>query len=294
MIYTPEILLSGVLIAFIVGILTGVFGIGGGFLMTPALMIFLSIPCSLAVGTDLATILATSSFGIFKRKGTGTVDVKLAGIIGIGSMIGVLVGSSGLEMLRSAPKVMFFGKERDVAEYTLLCLFFLLLVWIAVYIIIDHIRSRNRGHQKRETILAKIKLPPCMYFLTIENSRISVLPLVILGCAIGVLTGLMGVGGGILMLPVLIYIVGQHPKKAAGTSLLVVWIASLIGTVHKGYLGHIAITLWMAMIIGGIAGVWLGTRIGLGISGPKLRVSFVYVVIGAVLLVGYQIYTLTF
>ena len=76
--YGVAVLIGAGIIGFVVGCLTGIFGVGGGFLMTPALMIILGIPPQIAVGTDLATILANSSFGMLRRRGSGTVDFKLA------------------------------------------------------------------------------------------------------------------------------------------------------------------------------------------------------------------------
>ena len=104
----------------------------------------------------------------------------------------------------------------------------------------------------------------------------------------------MGVGGGIMMLPSLIYLVGQRTGKAAGTSLLLVWVSSLVAVVRKGVAGQLSLYLFLALLAGGIAGTFVGTKIGLKLSGPNIRFYFVYVVIAAIGLIGYKLYMLTF
>ena len=99
MICSPLTLIGAAMIALFVGFLTGVFGVGGGFLMSPALML-LGFPAPIAVGTDVATILFNSAFGIFKRRGSGTVDYKLALTLASGSVIGVILGGLLLEELK--------------------------------------------------------------------------------------------------------------------------------------------------------------------------------------------------
>ncbi len=98
--------------------------------MTPALMIILNIHGPTAVATDLTVILANSSFGMLKRRGSDTIDVKLGLTIATGSILGVLAGSHFLELLENAPKLIIFGKEHEMVQYSLLCMFLVLLVWI--------------------------------------------------------------------------------------------------------------------------------------------------------------------
>ena len=262
--------------------------------MTPALMIILNIHGPTAVGTDLAAILATSSFGILRRRGSGTIDVKLGLTIAVGSILGVLVGSHFLELLKDAPKLIILGREQETVQYCLLCMFLVLLVWIAGYMSFDYKRNCGKTLDKRVGFFAIFKIPPYLHFSSLEQPRLSVVTLPILGFFVGILTGLMGIGGGVLLLPALIYLVGQPANKAVGTSLLLVWISSLIAVIRKSSAGEINLLLLAFLIVGGIAGTFLGTKIGLKLAGPKIRLYFVYVVIAAVLMVGYKLYVMTF
>ena len=282
------------LIALFVGLLTGMLGIGGGFLMTPALIIFLGVPGPAAVGTGLATILATSSFAMLKRRRTGTIDVKLAFSIIVGGLLGIGVGIYLLETLKHSAHLVINGRELETVEYVLMWAFAVLLLSIAGYLSLDHFRTRGQSPQKRVGLLAAVKVPPYSYYPSLEEPRLSVISLILLGIGIGVLTGLMGVSGGIFLLPALMYLVGQRATKAAGTSLLIVWVSSLVAVVLNMKYGNVHLSLWAVMTVGGIIGAFFGTRIGLKAEESRLRTYFIYVVLGAFLLVCYKIVALTF
>ncbi|MHC4457015.1 MAG: sulfite exporter TauE/SafE family protein [Planctomycetota bacterium] len=291
---TLNIAIGATGIGLVVGMLTGIFGVGGGFLMTPALMIILNIHGPTAVGTDLATILATSSLGMFKRRGTDTVDVKLALTIATGSVLGVLTGSHFLKLLKDAPKLLILGTEQDTVQYSLLCMFLVLLVWIAGYMAFDYKRNFGKALDKRVGYFARFKIPPYSHFPSLEQPQLSVVTLPILGFFVGILTGLMGIGGGVLLLPALIYLVGQPANKAVGTSLLLVWISSLVAVIRKSTAGEVSLLLLVFLLLGGLTGTFFGTKIGLKLAGHKIRLYFVYVVIAATMMTAYKLYVLTF
>jgi len=191
-----NIAIGATIIGLVVGMLTGIFGVGGGFLMTPALMIILGVSGPVAVGTDLTVILANSSLGMLERIKSGTIDVKLALTIAIGSIWGVLTGSYFLELLEDAPKLIILGKEQDTAQYFLLCMFVALLTWIAGYMVFDYRRNRGEARHNRVGFFAGFKVPPYLHFSSLDQPRLSVVTLLVLGFLVGVLTGLMGIGGG--------------------------------------------------------------------------------------------------
>ena len=262
--------------------------------MAPALMIILCIPANIAVGTDLAVIFVNSSFGIYKRRGSGTVDIKLAAIMACGSIPGVFVGLEIMESLKDMQPLMILGKEQIAVQYILLCLFFLLLVWISLFLVIDLKRSQGKKLEKRVGLFAKIKTPPYMHFDSLEEPKMAILPIIFFSFGAGILTGLLGVGGGVILLPALIYLVGQRTVKAAGTSLALVWASSAIGATGHMLRGNTKILLLAVMLVCGIVGTHFGTHIGLKLDGSKIRFYFVYVVIAAVLRVAFDLYQKTF
>jgi uncharacterized membrane protein YfcA len=292
--FTIVTYIGGGAIALFIGFLTGIFGVGGGFLMTPALMILLCIPGNIAVGIDLAVIFVNSSFGIYKRRGTGTVDIKLAAIMACGSVTGVLVGLKIMESLKDMSPLMILGKEQSPVEYILLCLFFLLLAWISVFLAIDLKRSQGKKLEKRVGLFSKIKVPPYIHFNSLEQTKMAILPVILLGFGAGILTGLLGVGGGVVVLPALVYLVGQRTSKATGTSLGLVWASSAIAATGHMLMGNTKLLLLAVMLVSGIVGTHFGTHIGLKLDGPKIRFYFVYVVIAAVLMIAFKLHRMTF
>jgi uncharacterized membrane protein YfcA len=140
---------------------------------------------------------------------------------------------------------------------------------------------------------ARLPVRPLMHFPSLEEPHVSAPLVFLLGAAIGVLTGLMGIGGGVLWLPGLVYLVGQRTARAVGTSLGVVWLSAFGATVLNLLTRNIHGGLWLTMAAGGLVGTVLGTRVGLGLGGARLRYYFVLVVLAAVALVAWRLVTLT-
>jgi len=285
---------GGVIIGALIGILTGIFGVGGGFMLTPLLMVCLGVPAKIAVGTGLAAILVNSGYGLYHRKNSGTIDIKLSFVISVGSLVGVVAGSKLLTQLSHAQRIVVFGREQDTIEYVLLAAFLVLLLWIAGYLFYDYTRHNGKAPSLRVGLFSKWHIPPMTDFQSLERSSLSVPVLIVFGVIVGILTGMMGVGGGVVLLPALVYLVGQRTVKAAGTSLLLVFISSLAAVIKKSAAGDISLMLLVMLLAGGLAGTWAGTKIGLKFDGPRIRLYFIYVVILAAVIVGYKMALLTF
>jgi len=260
--------------------------------MVPALIILLGVEVPTVVDTVLAAILATSSFSMLRRRGSKTVDLKLALIISAGSIIGVILGQRLLDALDNMPALVVMGRRQQAANYIVLWAFVVLLVWIAGYLAFDYKRSGGRRPGKRVGAFAKIKLWPVVQFGSLEEPELPVWPLVLMGLIVGVLTGLMGIGG-VIMLPALVYLAGQRTVKAAGTSLVLVWVSSLTAVILNTKDGNIDMCLLLTLITGGVAGAYFGTHVGLKITGPKLRFYFIFVVIAAICGIGYKLALMT-
>jgi uncharacterized membrane protein YfcA len=180
--YNLLISLGSAIIACCVGMLTGIFGIGGGFLMTPALMILLGIPAHVAVGTDLSMICFTSTFGIIKRWSSNTIDFKLGTIFASVSSVGVIAGICLLEKLKNMPPLRILGKEHIAVQYILLLVF--VLLFIAVIMIFDFFSKQ----EKLKTHLgwfSKISFPPYIQIKSLYEPALPLIPVLILGLVIG-------------------------------------------------------------------------------------------------------------
>ncbi len=291
--FSVPIYIFAVMISVFVGILTGIFGVGGGFLITPALMILLGVPGDIAVGTGLVMIVASSSLAMYKRRKSKTIDFKLGTTLAAGSSVGVFAGLHIMSLLKNMAPLTIFGREQNPVQYILLWLFFVLLVWIAGFMIFDS-RRKKKDEQNHTGLFSLIKLPPYIHFNSLDTPEMSLPAVVIFGCFVGVLTGLMGVGGGVIMLPALIFLIGQHPQKAAGTSLMVVWASSIIGGTGHMLRGNFETVLLICMLIGGLAGTNIGTYIGLKLHGDKIKSYFAIIVIIAVAMIAYKLCMITF
>lgn len=281
--------LGGFIIAFAVGGLTAVFGVGGGFMMTPALMILLGIPGPVAVGTDVAAILINTSYALLKRRNTGTVNLKIAIPIAAGSLAGVWGGVNLLLFLKHMPPLFLNGREIVAAQLILLCCFVALLTSIAAFMLFDYRRNGYEAPLKRVGLFSQLKLPPYGCFNCLEEPNFSIPVLILLGAFVGFTTGLMGVGGGVIYLPALVYLIGLRTAKATGTSLLLVLISSLLAVVLNLTAQNINWPLLTALIAGGMSGVYFGTKIGLSMGGPNLRKYFIYILILAAVLISFEI-----
>ena len=290
----PTFIVMVLCIAWSVGFLTGVFGIGGRFLLSPALIVLLHVEAHIAIGTDLAMMLCTSSFGLWTRRRTETIDWKLAIVIGSGSVVGVLIGVRLLERLKVMPPLMILDHQVDAARYVLLWAFLLLLTGISVFMIVEYFRSGGDTVSKRVGLFARLNVPPLLHFHTLEEPKLSVYPVVLLGLTAGLCTGLLGIGGGVLLLPSLMYLVGQRAPKAAHTSLALACLASLVGVTRHLEHGNIGPVLLLELLAGGLFGTYCGVRVGLDLPGPKIRFYFVFVVLAAVVLIGYKLCRETF
>jgi uncharacterized membrane protein YfcA len=267
--------IGGFGIAVVVGALTGIFGVGGGFLATPALMIFLGIPGPVAVGTGVAMICVTSSFGLFKRRGTHTIDITLGLVMGATGCIGVVAGIAAIEWLKRTPPLVILGHEQAAVQFVLLVCFAVLLTGIAVFMACD---CRNNECKIGKGLLTAIRLPPYLRPATLAGQKLPLIPLLLVAITIGAMTGLLGIGGGVILVPCLIYLLGQNGRDAAGTSLLIIWLSTLIGGIGHLKGDNVDGWLFMAMLAGGMIGTHYGTHIGLKLDHPRICRYFSYTV----------------
>ena len=292
--FEPFVFFAACLLALGTGMLTGAFGVGGGILLIPCLVIFLKVPGAIAVGTNLLVVLAVSSVSLLQRRGTATVDHKLAIMGCIGSAAGVIFGQRLLQYLKGVPAIQLAGKDQSLLEYVLLWMFLAILSWVAILLFVDY--RRNRMKVAAQGVLppfVSFRMGPWMIFPTVTAGALSLPAVLMLGGGIGFLIGLPGVAGGVFWLPALLYLVGQKPAVAAGTSLLIIWISSLIGSGLNVWSGNVDWPLCGFMVAGGILGSWYGTRIGLRLDGARLKYYFIYVLLAAIVIVGAKVLAMT-
>ncbi|RLJ59452.1 hypothetical protein BCF46_1601 [Litoreibacter meonggei] len=257
----------------IVGILSGMFGVGGGFLMTP-LLFFIGIPPAVAVATEANQIVASSFSGVlahFKRR---TVDLKMGLVLLIGGLIGAAIGVQVFAILREMGQVDLLVK---------LC-YVVFLGIIGGLMFFESLRAIRRS--KRPSAVPERKkhglvhaLPFKMKFRT-SGLYISVIPPIVVGLFVGVLAAIMGVGGGFIMVPAMIYVLGMPTKVVIGTSLFqIIFVTAFTTLLHATTNYTVDMALAVLLLVGGVIGAQIGTRIGVKLKAEQLRILLSIMVI---------------
>ncbi len=262
----------------IVGFLSGMFGVGGGFLITP-LLFFIGIPPTVAVATGANQVVASSISGVlaqFKRK---AVDLRMGTVLLIGGIIGSGVGIWVFSLLTAAGQVDLFVQLSYV----------IFLGLIGLVMLQESVRSLLRsgktgGPVRRAHVHTWVhKLPLKMKFRA-SGLYISVLPPMIVGALVGFLAAVMGVGGGFIMVPAMIYLLGMPTKVVIGTSLFQIIFVTAFTTVMHAVSSHsVDMLLALLLIIGGVVGAQIGARVGVRLKAEQLRILLALLVLAVCL-----------
>ncbi|MGB0900462.1 sulfite exporter TauE/SafE family protein [Halocynthiibacter sp.] len=258
----------------LVGILSGMFGVGGGFLMTP-LLFFIGIPPAVAVATEANQIVASSFSGVlahFKRK---TVDLRMGTVLLIGGLVGAALGVQLFNMLKSAGQVDLLVKLCYVVFLGIIGGLMFMESAKAI------LRSKKPGAvptRKKHNWIHN--LPMKMKFRT-SGLYISVFPPLIVGLFVGVLAAIMGVGGGFIMVPAMIYLLGMPTKVVVGTSLFqIIFVTAFTTLLHATTNYTVDMALAVLLLVGGVVGAQIGTRIGVKMKAEQLRILLALMVLG--------------
>ncbi len=253
-------------VSFVIGFLSGMFGVGGGFLMTPFL-IFMGIPPIYAVANEANNILASSTSASLTHWFKKTMDLKIGWLIIAGGLVGTLLG------------IITFGYFKQMGKIDLIITlaYMYVLAIIGSFMLRDGILEINRFKKK---VVIKKKLhthywihgfPFRMRFRKSQLYESALVP-IILGLFVGFIAAIMGVGGAFLMVPAMIYLIGMPTKLVPGTSLFVtIFITAFVTILHAFSYHTIDLVLVMILITGSIAGVHLGQKIGQRLQGSELK-----------------------
>ncbi len=247
-----------------IGFLSGMFGVGGGFLMTP-LLIFLGVPPTVAVGTGTNLIVASSVSGMMAHWRRGNVDFRMGALLFSGGIGGSWLGVSLFKALREAGQI-------DLV-ISLFYVVFLTIVgglmgFESVHAALRrNARRRRKAHQHNWFHGLPLKL-------RFRRSKlyVSALPPVIVGFLMGLLAAFMGVGGGVIMIPVMIYLIGMPTSVVVGTSLFVIVVVSTVSSFAHAVQNHnVDIILALLLALGAVIGAQYGSRFGQRLQGEYLR-----------------------
>lgn len=250
-----------------VGFLSGMFGVGGGFLITP-LLIFYNIPPVVAVATGANQVVASSVSGAITHFRRGTLDMKLGSVLLMGGLAGATVGVWIFSWLRSLGQLDLF----------ISLLYVVFLGTIGSLMLMESLNAMRRAARNEPATLKRPgqhnwvhRLPFKMRF---KKSKIylSVIPLIALGFSIGILTSIMGVGGGFIMVPAMIYLLRIPTNVVVGTSLFQIIFVTAYTTIVQAATNYsVDIVLAFILMIAGVIGAQYGVRVGQRLRGEHLR-----------------------
>ena len=270
-----------------VGFLSGMFGVGGGFLMTP-MLIFWGIPPAIAVGTQSMQVVASSITGALAHFRHKAVDVKMGLVLLVGGMGGSVCGVFLFSYLRALGQIDLVISLTYVVLLTIIGALMLRESLQAIWAKRSG-RSASRGRGSRHNWVHG--LPIKMRF---RQSRlyISAIPPVLIGFFVGVLAAILGVGGGFIMVPAMIYLLRMPTTVVIGTSLFqIVFVTALVGVMHAVQNQAVDVVLGLLLVVGGVVGAQLGARAGHRLQAEQLRLLLALLVLGVGARLGYDLVT---
>lgn len=261
-----------------VGLLSGLFGVGGGFLMTPLLMMF-GIPPVVAAATDANQIVAASTSGTYAHWRMGNVDFKMGLHLLIGSFTGGLIGVQFIKILRAMGN----------ADFTIKLTYVIMLGSVGTYMFFESLSAlRKKGitekagkEQKKESAVGRfLKSLPLQTHYEKSGVTHSILVPVFLGGFVGILAAIMGVGGGFLMVPVMVYMLRMPMHVVVGTSLFQVLFTCIEVTFLQAYTNHaVDFILAVLLLLGSTIGAQIGAAFGKRLKGEQLRILLACIVL---------------
>jgi uncharacterized membrane protein YfcA len=271
-------------LGFAVGILAGLFGIGGGFILTP-LLLFWGVPPGVAVGTGAAQVVASSVSGALSHWQRRNVDVKMGIVLIAGGLIGTSFGVKLQQHL----------KQMGQLDLFIALTYVVMLGVIGTLMLIESTRTLRRS--KAGTVSARRsgqhsflqRLPLKLRFRT-SKLYVSALPPYVIGAFVGLLTAIMGVGGGFLLIPALIYVIKLPTRLAMGTSAFqIIFITSVTTVLQAVENATVDVMLAAPLMFGGVFGAQIGVRMGQRLKAEQLRLFLALLVLSVAIRISYDL-----
>lgn len=261
----------------IVGFLSGLFGVGGGFIMTPLLMMA-GIPPAVAAASDCNQIVAGAASGAYAHWRLGNVDFKMGLVLLIGGIAG---GSVGVELVKIL-------RELGNIEFVMKVVYVVILTTIGSSMFLESLRTIRRSSLTTSSRPIKerkgkpsiwSRLPLQMNFTQSGIRTSAIFPFTI-ACFVGILAALLGVGGGFIMVPAMIYIIGMPTIVAVGTDLFQIVLTTANVTLQQAIRNQtVDIVLAMVLLIGSTVGAQFGARVGRRLRGEQIRILLAVIVL---------------
>ena len=268
-----------ILLGGVVGFLSGMFGVGGGFLTTP-LLIFYGIPPAIAVASSATQITGSSVSGALAYWRRGQVDVKMGGVLVVGGVVGAGIGQIIFRALQKLGQI-------DVAINVIYVVFLGIVGGLMLRAALAELRTARRVAAGGDTVTARLRrhvpwiagLPGRTRFYK-SGLYISPLAPLLLGAVVGMLTAIMGIGGGFIMVPAMIYLLGMSASAVVGTSLFqIIFVTAATTLLHATSSKSVDIVLALLLLTGGVAGAQFGVRAAQTMQPERLRLALALLVL---------------
>jgi uncharacterized membrane protein YfcA len=273
-------------IGFIVGVLGGFFGVGGGFLAAP-FMFWIGVPMNFVVGTDMAHMTGKSIVAFKRHRALGHVDIKLGLLMILGTVIGVEIGAQFIERLEA----------RQSVDMVIGIIYIIILSLVTAFTAYEAFRSLRMmqsdqmdaedviGFQNITQRVSSIRIPPMISFPSSGIKEISLWMVLGVGLLTGILSGMLGVGGGFIRMPMLVYVLGVPTHVAVGTDLFEIIFSSGYGTLTHALKGNVDIIMALVMQTGAAIGAQIGAVSTQYFTGPKIRLFFSFLPLIGIIMV---------
>jgi len=262
----------------VVGFLSGMFGVGGGFLITP-LLFFIGIPPAVAVATGANQVVASSISGVLAQLKRKAVDFRMGSVLLVGGVGGSAVGIWVFAWMQARGQIDLFVQLSYV----------LFLGLIGAMMLQESLRAFWRSKKpgapiRRSHVHSWVHGLPFKMKFRASGLYISVIPPMIIGALVGFLAAIMGVGGGFIMVPAMIYLLGMPTKVVIGTSLFqIIFVTAFTTVMHAVTSQTVDMMLALILIFGGVIGAQIGTRVGVRLKAEQLRILLSVLVLAVAL-----------
>jgi uncharacterized protein len=266
----PALIVLGVA----VGLVAGMFGVGGGFLLTPLLSVVLRVPLPIAVGTGLCQIIGTATVALLRHKKLGQGELRVDVLMIAGSLIGVSAGARTVSALEHAGSVAIAGGSIPLVNLVLYGLFAVLLAASSWIFWRQGRKLSDALDEARPGPLARLRFGPSIDLPRVPMRGVSAVGIAYLGVVLGFVSGLLGIGGGVVLLPVLVYGFGFPVRQAAGTGILALLVTAAVGTVEHALAEHVHLGMACVLLIGSTLSAQLGALLTRRLAAHTLRRTF--------------------
>lgn len=270
------------LLGLVVGLLTGFFGIGGSFLMTPWLNLGFLVPYNVAIGTDLTQMIGTATLAGLRQGGQGFIDYRLGLLLFAGSVVGLESGAQLLEVLKKAGSWQADRWQLPMIQVVMTVIYGILLAWIGTLVLREawaawRATAPTAAPAAPGTVSSRLRtlhLKPLISLPVSGVESISLWVILLVGFCSGLLTGLLGVSGSFIRMPAMIYVLGVPTVVSLGTNLFELFLSSCYGAWTHSLKGNVELPLVAILLVASVIGSHLGSILQRRLYRPELQLGF--------------------